>query len=213
MEIDSTKYSKHTWKNFGGAIMFLNPAMVLLELFGQVFPKVVLVNKETNDAFVPCEHCGEHHSTLTWTLPNKTQTRNWFGLYCTNCGEIISVNRNLFTWILLGLTYPLWFWKLNDLKQTWLNKQPERFKNLNFDENFHLTKIHRLRGIVATVIAITWLGFLTVMFILHPELLNAGFLLPMLAIPLLMAIYMAFANFKNQKKHQRMLTSAKSADV
>jgi hypothetical protein len=213
VEIDSTKYSKHTWKNLGGVIMFLNPAMVILELLGQVFPKTVLVNKETNDAFIPCEHCGELHSTLTWSLPNKTQTRNWFGLYCNNCNNIISVNRNLLTWILIGLTYPFWFWKLNDLRQNWLNKQPERFKNLNLDENYYLTKIHRLRGIIATTIAIGWIIFLTIMFILNPELLNSGFLLPMLVIPLLFAIYMAYANFKNQKKHQRMLTNAKSADV
>lgn len=59
--------------------------------------------------------------------------KNWFGYYCDNCGEIIPVQRNLTSLIVLVLTFPIWGWFRKTLKQNWLNKQPDRYKNINLE--------------------------------------------------------------------------------
>lgn len=162
------------------------------------------MNKETNQAFIPCEHCGKLHSDLTWTFPNKTQTGNWFGYYCICCGKIISVHRSLLAWALIVLTYPLWFWKRDDLKQRWLNKQPERFRHLNLDENYFLMKSYRLRRVIALVVAGSRVAFVLTLFLLYPHLTITGNLLLIVSVPLLASLYLAYRSYQMQKKYERL---------
>ena len=58
---------------------------------------------------------------------NKTAFRNWFGLYCDNCGKIIPCLTNLTSYIILGLTFPIWYWFKESLKTKWLEEQKTRF--------------------------------------------------------------------------------------
>ena len=67
------------------------------------------------------------------TILNKTAFKNWFGYYCDNCKEIIPVQRNLTSLIILILTFPIWGWFRKTLKQNWLAKQPDRYKNINLE--------------------------------------------------------------------------------
>lgn len=59
--------------------------------------------------------------------------KNWFSYYCDNCGEIIPVQRNLVSLTVLFLTFPIWGWFRKTFKQNWLNKQPNRYKNINLE--------------------------------------------------------------------------------
>ncbi|MGZ2368436.1 hypothetical protein ACXR6G_01460 [Ancylomarina sp. YFZ004] len=139
MNYDKTKYKIWNWKSPVILHWIINPGLVINELIlGQTIPKVMLIEREGNKPFyqrslVPCPHCGELHSGLKFSEQNKTAFKNWFGFYCDNCKEIIPVQRNLTSLIILTITFPIWGWFKQSIKQKWLDKQPERYKNLNLE--------------------------------------------------------------------------------
>lgn len=139
MKYDKEKYKIWDWKSPVILHWIINPGLVINELIlGQTSPKVILIEREGEKPFyqrslVPCPHCGELHSGLKYSAQNKTAFKNWFGFYCDNCKEIIPVQRNLTSLIILTITFPIWGWFKQSIKQKWLDKQPERYKNLNLE--------------------------------------------------------------------------------
>jgi hypothetical protein len=116
----------------------INPGLVFNELIlGQRVPKVLLIEKTLHKSlgkrtFVPCPHCETLHTGLKWTPQNKTAFKNWFGYYCDNCGKIIPCLTNLTSYIILALTFPVWFWFKDKWKAKWLEAQKVKFsKPLN----------------------------------------------------------------------------------
>lgn len=139
MNYDKGKYKIWDWKSLVIFNWIINPVMVINELIlGQTIPKVILIEREGakpfyQRSFIPCPNCGELHSGLKYSAQNKTAFKNWFGFYCDNCKGIIPIQRNLFSLIILAVTYPIWGWFKKSLKQKWLDKQPERFRNINLE--------------------------------------------------------------------------------
>ncbi len=139
MEFDTKKFKVYTWKHWFSLHWILNPTVALNELaFGQRIPKIsiediVSYKPKIDRLFVPCPHCGKMHDHRTWSTQNGTAFKNWFGLYCPNCGQTIPCLMNWASWIILAITFPIWGWFKNSLKAAWLNKQPERFANLYFE--------------------------------------------------------------------------------
>lgn len=139
MKYDKKKYKIWDWKSPAILHWIINPGLVVNELLlGQTIPKVMLFEREGNKPFyqrslVPCPHCGELHSGLKYSSQNKTIFKNWFGFYCDNCEGIIPVQRNLASLIILTITFPIWGWFRKSIKQRWLDKQPERYKDLNLE--------------------------------------------------------------------------------
>jgi hypothetical protein len=135
MKFDTTKYKILTWKNPLMLHWILNPGLAINELIlGQRVPKVTLIEKDSikslaEKSFIPCPHCDTIHSSLKWTPQNKTAFKNWFGLYCDNCGKTIPCLTNLTSYILLALTFPIWIWFKKSWKQKWLQSQKEKFSN------------------------------------------------------------------------------------
>ena len=117
----------------------VNPGMAINELFfGQRIPKLSLEDKESNKArfersYIPCPHCEMIHDSRTWTTLNGTAYRNWFGLYCPNCGEIIPCLRNIFSAVIIALLFPLTYFFKDQLKKRWLKKQANRFSTLDLN--------------------------------------------------------------------------------
>ena len=143
MNYDKTKYKVWTWKNPMMLHWIINPGLAFNELaLGQRVSKVILVERDSTKtlgerSFIPCPHCGTLHSGLKWTPQNKTAFKNWFGLYCDNCGKIIPCLTNLTSYVILGLTYPVWFWFKNKWKAKWLEEQKVKFSkplNLTYSE-------------------------------------------------------------------------------
>lgn len=138
MEFDK-KYTVYTWKNWMYLHWIINPGLVINELIlGQRIPKITLVDKTSNkskleSSYIPCPHCNTIHDAKTWSTTNKTAFKNWFGLYCPNCDNIIPCLINIFSYLILAITYPIWGWFKKPLKSSWLEKQPERFKNLDLE--------------------------------------------------------------------------------
>ena len=139
MKYDKGKYKIWDWKSPVIIHWIINPGLAVNELFlGLNTPKVTLVERAGEKpfyqrSFIPCPDCGEMHSGLKYSGRNKTILWNWFGFYCDNCGGIIPVQRNLITLIILTITFPVWGWFRKSLKRKWLEKQPERYKNLNLE--------------------------------------------------------------------------------
>lgn len=140
MNFDQERYKVYTWKNWMVLHYLLNPGLVINELIlGQRIPKISLEDKTSEKPFlersyVPCPHCDALHDGRTWSTQNGTAFKNWFGLYCTKCGEIIPCLMNLTTLLVLTVTFPMWGWFKNSLKQRWLENQPARYKENNIDQ-------------------------------------------------------------------------------
>jgi len=139
MNYDKIKYKIWNWKSPVILHWIINPGLVINELIlGQTIPKVMLIERETEKPFyqrtlIPCPHCGILHNGLKWSAQNKTALKNWFGYYCDNCKEIIPVQRNLTSLLILILTFPIWGWFRKSIRQNWLDIQPERYKNINLE--------------------------------------------------------------------------------
>ena len=139
MNYDREKYKVWDWKNLMILHWMINPGLAFNELIlGQTIPKVILIERGKEKpfyqrSFVPCPHCGTLHNSLKWSFRNKTALGNWYGYYCDQCKEIIPVQRNLTSLIILGITFPIWGWFRKSLKQNWLNRQADRYKNINLD--------------------------------------------------------------------------------
>ena len=135
MDYDKTKYKMWTWKSPVMLYWIINPWFVFGELvLGLRKPKVMLIERNASKSLVertliPCPHCQTLHLGLKWSKQNKTASKNWFGLYCDSCGQIIPCLTNLTSYILLGLTIPIWFLFKDKWKAKWLEKQKIKLSN------------------------------------------------------------------------------------
>lgn len=135
MKFDKEKYKVYTWKNWMMLHWVLNPVLAINELLlGQRVPKVTLEDKTIDKprverAIIPCPHYKTLHDGRTWSIENGTDFKNWFGLYCTNCGNTIPCLTNGLSFLILAIVFPIWGWFRKGLKEKWLKKQPKRYEN------------------------------------------------------------------------------------
>ena len=140
MNFDRKKYKVYTWKNWMMLHWIINPGLIVNELIlGQRVPKITLEERTSNKTrfergIVPCPHCETLHDGRTWSTENGTAFKNWFGLYCNKCGKIIPCLINVFSFLVLIITYPIWGWFKNKMKKKWLEKQQQRFKNIDIEK-------------------------------------------------------------------------------
>ena len=142
MNYDKKKYKVWTWKSPIILHWIINPGCVVADFVGLRQPKVMLIERNSSKSFsertlIPCPHCQTLHSGLKWSKQNNTISKNWFGLYCDNCGKIIPCMANLVSYIILGLTFPIWFWFKNRWKEKWIEEQKIKFSkplNLTYSE-------------------------------------------------------------------------------
>lgn len=144
MDFDRARYKIYNWKN--GIILYwiLNPLIAFNELIlGRRVPRLALVDKTSDKPkieriCIPCPHCHTLHDGRIWSMQNNTLYKNWFGLYCPECGGIIPCVINITSAIFLTLTFPLWIWFYRNLKNEWLLKQPARYTQITLDQQGHL---------------------------------------------------------------------------
>jgi len=157
MNYDKKRYKIYTWKNWMILHWILNPGLAINDLIlGQKIPKVSLEDKTIDKprierTFVPCPHCQAMHDGRTWSTQNGTAFKNWFGLYCKECGNIIPCLPNGLSFIILAITFPIWGWFKERMKAKWLEKQPARFDNISVD---HIPNPFDKKTWVAT--GLTW---------------------------------------------------------
>jgi len=110
----------------------INPGIVINELIlGQRLPKVILIDKQSNKPFVertkvPCPHCNSMNDGRLWAKGNAFG--HWFGYICPNCEKTIPCLWNVFSILILYVTFPLWFIPARFLKPKWIEYEKQRLK-------------------------------------------------------------------------------------
>jgi len=138
MPYDPSKYKIQTWRHPVKLHWILNPVLAINELvLGQRIPKVTLIEKDAPGNLqkrtkIPCPHCGTIHASLKWSARNNAY-KNWFGLYCDHCGGTIPCLSNWVSLVVLGLAFPIWYWVKDKWRKDWLERQPERYQNLDLE--------------------------------------------------------------------------------
>lgn len=90
----------------------LNPGLAFNELIlGQRIPKETLIDQTseaplTERSYVECPDCGTIHSSQLWGKGNSFW--HFDGLYCPTCEAKIRTLLNVFSILLLVITFPVW---------------------------------------------------------------------------------------------------------
>jgi hypothetical protein len=139
MDYNRSKYKVKDWRCLAHLHWMINPGLAINELIlGQRTPKVILIDKASDKplmerTYVPCPHCHTKHDGRLWSGKKGTAGKNWFGYYCPECGHIIPCLWNVFSYLILTITFPVWGWFKDSLKQKWLEKQPQRYQGIKTD--------------------------------------------------------------------------------
>ena len=103
-----------SWKltNPNSLFWILFPVTVINEIvLGQRLPKVHLICKDCEVAipertYIPCPSCRTmHFQRHRWGIAGCLK---WRGLSCPSCGDAIPCFRNVFSLLVLAVTFPLW---------------------------------------------------------------------------------------------------------
>ncbi len=95
----------------------LNPGLCFNEIIlGQRVPKICLIDETSSEplpdrSYVECPHCETIHSSKLWGKGNVFF--HYKGFYCPNCENKIPTLLNVFSVLILIITFP--FWKPVDL--------------------------------------------------------------------------------------------------
>lgn len=133
------QYDKHRFKIWAAPHplvlhWILNPGMVFCELIlGLRTPKVILIDKESDKpllerSYVPCPHCEALNDARLWGKGNAFG--HWFGLVCPSCHQIIPCLWNIFSFAILAITFPLWYFPARFFRQRWLENEKGRLTNV-----------------------------------------------------------------------------------
>ncbi len=139
MNFDTNKWKVYTWKHGVSLHWMINPGLVVNDLLlGQRVAKVFLEDKESDRPrferyYIPCPHCEEIHDGRIWSVQAGVAFKNWFGLYCPNCGDVIPCLRNLLSTVILILLFPVLYFVKDKLKADWLEKQPAKYAKVNLN--------------------------------------------------------------------------------
>ena len=129
------QYDKNRFKVWGSPhpfILFwvLFPPLIINELiFGQRQPKVWLVDKKSDKplierCYIPCPHCETLNDARLWAKWNALG--HWFGFVCPSCHQVIPCLWNIFSLVVLAITFPLWYFPARFFRRRWLEIEKER---------------------------------------------------------------------------------------
>ena len=108
----------------------LNPGVMFGELiFGLRVPRVILIDKESDKpllerCYIPCPHCETLNDGRLWTKWNALG--HWFGYVCPSCHQVIPCLWNIFSLVVLAITFPLWYFLVRFFRHRWIEKEKER---------------------------------------------------------------------------------------
>lgn len=110
----------------------INPGLAFNELIlGQRLPKLTLIDKLSNKPMmertkVPCPQCNTMNDGRLWGKGNAFG--HWFGYVCPNCEAAIPCLWNVFSLLILFVTFPIWFAPVYFLKSKWIEYEKKRLK-------------------------------------------------------------------------------------
>ena len=110
----------------------LNPALALNELvLGQCQPKEVHTcetcpGPKAARAYVGCVSCGAWHPSSLWS--KRLAFGHWAGYICRECGGVIPRLWNVWSFAVLIVLAPLWWYPVSRYRDVWLRSQWLRIK-------------------------------------------------------------------------------------
>ena len=134
MQYDKNRFKIQAFPHPFVLFWVLNPFTILNELFmGQRLPKVTLIDKESDKplierCYIPCPHCETLNDRCLWGKWNAFG--HWFGFVCPSCHQVIPCLWNIFSLVVLAITFPLWYFPARFFRRRWLEKEKERLANV-----------------------------------------------------------------------------------
>ena len=130
MQYDKNRFKIWTIPHPPVLFWVLFPGAILNELIlGQRLPKVTLIDKKSDKplmerTYVPCPHCETLNDGRLWAKWNALG--HWFGFVCPSCHQIIPCLWNIFSLVVLAITFPLWYFPVRFFRHKWIEKEKER---------------------------------------------------------------------------------------
>ena len=130
MQYDKNRYKIYALPHPLVLFCMLNPFMFISELIlGQRLPKVTLIDKESDAplmerCYFPCPHCETLNDCRIWAKAHALG--HWFGFVCPNCEQIIPCLWSLYSYVVLAVTYPLWYFPVRFFRDRWIAKEKAR---------------------------------------------------------------------------------------
>lgn len=112
----------------------LNPGLMFNELIlGQRLPKVRLIDKKSDKpllerTYIPCPHCDTLNDARLWSKGNTFG--HWFGYLCPNCNQTIPCLWNIFSLVILTITFPIWYLFARSFRNKWLIVEKTRLSKI-----------------------------------------------------------------------------------
>ena len=130
MQYDKNRFKIQALPNPFSLFWVLFPACMFNELiFGQRLPKVTLIDKKSDKpwmerSYIPCPHCETLNDGRLWARGNALG--HWFGFVCPSCHQVIPCLWNIFSLVVLAITFPLWYFPARFFRRRWLEIEKER---------------------------------------------------------------------------------------
>ena len=148
MQYDKNRFKIQALPHPLSLLWVLFPAFMFNELiFGQRLPKVTLIDKESDKPqserrYIPCPHCETLNDARLWAKGNAFG--HWFGLVCPNCHQVIPCLWNIFSLVVLAITFPLWYFPARFFRHRWIEKEKERLAKALERPLIQATSIHSM---------------------------------------------------------------------
>ena len=167
MQYDKNRFKIQALPNPFTLLWVFFPAVMFNELIlGQRLPKVVLVDKESDKpqeelTYVPCPHCETLNDRRLWATKGNA-FGHWFGLVCPSCHQIIPCLWNIFSLVILAITFPLWYFPVRFFRHRWIAKEKERLAKVLERPLIQATSIHSMGwiGCVSVGVSVAVMGMI-----------------------------------------------------
>jgi len=149
MQYDKNRFKIQALPHPLSLLWVLFPAFMFNELiFGQRLPKVTLIDKESDKPqserrYIPCPHCETLNDPRLWAT-KENAFGHWFGLVCPSCHQIIPCLWNIFSLVVLAITFPLWYFPARFFRHRWIEKEKERLAKALERPLIQATSIHSM---------------------------------------------------------------------
>jgi len=101
----------------------INPVLIIHELLlGIRLPRRVYTCIKCDyplalRQFLQCPSCRKYHSWMLWGMSNALG--HWFGLFCPDCGSRIPTSLNIFSLLIVIITFPIWYLVWITIRRPW----------------------------------------------------------------------------------------------
>ncbi|MXY99728.1 hypothetical protein F4Y93_03430 [Candidatus Poribacteria bacterium] len=173
MQYDKNRFKIQAFPHPSVLFWVLFPVVIVNELiFGQLTPKVTLIDKERDKpqaerCYIPCPHCETLNDRRLWATKGNA-FGHWFCLVCPSCHQIIPCVWNIFSLAVLAITFPLWYFPVRFFRHRWIEKEKERLAKVLERPLPQATSIHSMGWIGVFVMGVS----MVVMFVISEVVLN-----------------------------------------